>query len=260
MHHPAPQTFAALTLAALTAAALALPCAADPAARPPKPYKPVAIARPAALDDASFTAFRRALSAVAKGRVYVELARLVEPQGFFWERDFGNHFDARKPAVDNLAAAIRLEQSGGIGWDSLLIVAGEAAVEPLESRTGVVCAPARPRYDSIAFARLLDETNSGDEQWRYPRADETPVRGAPQADAAAIGRLATHFVRLAGFERAGADEALPERNFWARIVTPAGRLGYVAPNSLVSLGAARLCYGKDIVGRWHIAGFIAGVN
>ena len=27
-----------------------------------------------------------------------------------------HRFDARKPAVDNLAAAIKLEQSGGIGW------------------------------------------------------------------------------------------------------------------------------------------------
>ena len=77
---------------------------------------------------------------------------------------------------------------------------------------------------------------------------------------AAVGRLGAHFVRLLGVERAGADEALPERNFWARVVLPSGRVGYVAPQSLLSVGSARLCYGKDTLGRWRIAGFIAGVD
>ena len=53
-------------------------------------------------------------------------------------------FDPRKPAVDNLAAAIALEQGNGAGWDTLAAFAAEATVEPLESRPGVVCAPARP--------------------------------------------------------------------------------------------------------------------
>jgi len=60
--------------------------------------------------------------------------------------------------VDNLAAAIALEQANGAGWDALAAFAAEAAVEPLESRPGVVCAPARPNYDGVAFSRLLDVT------------------------------------------------------------------------------------------------------
>ena len=42
--------------------------------------------------------------------------------------------------------------------------AAEAAVEPLESRPGVICAPARPDYDGIEFSKLLDTL--GDERHR----------------------------------------------------------------------------------------------
>jgi hypothetical protein len=83
------------------------------------------------------------------------------------------------------------------------------------------------------------------------------VRAAAQAGAAASARLGRHFVRLLGYERAGGE---PVRNLWARVVTPAGVMGYVAPGGVRSLGSERLCYAKDMLGRWHIAGFIAGVN
>ncbi|MFN3566541.1 MAG: hypothetical protein ACK4V1_11235, partial [Burkholderiaceae bacterium] len=45
--------------------------------------------------------------AAARRRVYADLARLVVPQGFFWERDFARRNDGRRPGVDNLAAAVR---------------------------------------------------------------------------------------------------------------------------------------------------------
>ncbi len=116
-------------------------------------------------------------------------------------------FDPRKPAVDNLAAAIALEQGNGTGWDTLAAFAAEAAVEPLESRPGVVCAPARPGYDGVAFSRLLDITYTSGIDWAYPRADETPVRAAPRPDAAKAGTLGLHFVRLLGFEGPDSDPA-----------------------------------------------------
>src|SRR5215203_3550311 len=97
----------------LVALLVAMPAAAQAPPRAPKPYAPVAITRPAASDDASFIAFRAALAAKAKARIYAELAPLVLAQGFFWGRDFGKAFDPRKPAVDNLAAAIALEQGNG---------------------------------------------------------------------------------------------------------------------------------------------------
>jgi hypothetical protein len=244
-------------LSILLALLTAIPAVAQEPPRPPKPYAPVAITRPAASDDASFIAFRAALAAAARTRIYAELAPLVLTQGFFWARDFGHAFDPRKPAVDNLAAAIALEQGNGAGWDALAAFAAEAAVEPLDSRPGIVCAPARPGYDGVAFSRLLDLTYTTGIDWTYPRADETPVHTAPRQGAAKAGTLGLHFVRLMGFEGPDSDPA-PGRNQWARVALPDGKAGFVAPGSLKSLTAERLCYGKNPLGVWRIAGYIAG--
>jgi hypothetical protein len=237
-------------------------CAAHPAMgqslpRPPKPYAPVAITRPGASDDASFMTFRTALAATAKSRIYAALAPLVLTQGFFWDRDFSRLLDPRRPAVDNLAAAIALEQGNGSGWDALAVFATEAAVEALESRPGVVCAPARPGYDGVAFSRLLETTYTGGIDWAYPRADETLVHSAPQPGAAKIGSLGPHFVRLMGFEGPDNDSAVGRKQ-WAQIALPDGGPGFVAPGHLMSLTTERLCYIKDLVGGWRIAGYIGG--
>jgi hypothetical protein len=246
-------------LITLIAAAPALAAVAQSPPRPPKPYVPVPITRPAPSTDAGFVAFRAKLAAVAKGRVYAELAPLVQPQGFFWDRDFGRGYDPRRPAVDNLAAALALESRNGQGWQRLAEFAAEPSVEPLDSRPGVVCAPARPGYDGVAYTKLHDATYTTDLDWAYPRADETAVRAAPQPNAAAVGTLGPAFVRLLGF--AGPDsEPAPGRNLWARVVLPDGRTGFVAPGGLMSLSAERLCYIKDLVAGWRIAGTIAGGN
>ena len=116
-------------------------------------------------------------------------------QGFFWDRDFGRRFDPRKPAVDNLAAAIALEQGDGVGWDALAKFAAEAAVEPLDSRPGVICAPAAPAYDGVAFAKLLDNTYTSGIDWAYPRADEHAGsrrrRGRARPSSACSGRISS---------------------------------------------------------------------
>jgi hypothetical protein len=250
MHRAAFATLVVLLAGSLTAAAQ------SPL---PKPYAPVAIVRPAAFDDASFVAFRAALAAAARTRIYAGLAPLVLTQGFFRDRDFGQSFDPRKPAVDNLAAAIALEQGDGIGWEALAAFAKEAAAEPLDSRPGVICAPARPGYDGVAFSRLLETTYTSGIDWAYPRADETPVRAAPRPDAAKAGTIGLHFVRLTGFEGPDGDAA-PGRAQWARVALPDGKHGFVAPGSLMTLTAERLCYIKDLVAGWRIAGYIAGGN
>ena len=246
-------------LLSLVAVCAALPACAQSPPRPIKPYVPVAIALPAPLDDASFVAFRAALTAAAKGRVYAELAPLVTAQGFFWGRDFGQRFDPRKPAVDNLAVAIALESRNGAGWDTLAAFAAETSAEPLDSRPGVVCAPARPSFDSAALSRLFDLTATGSIDWAYPRAEQTPVRTAPQPDAAVTGTLGLQFVRLLGFEGPDSEPA-PGRTQWARVALADATNGFVAPNGLMSLSAERICYLKDPVQGWRIAGYIAGGN
>jgi hypothetical protein len=242
-------TATAFVLATLFATA----SAADPPDRPPKPYAVVAITRPAALADPGFEAFRAELAAVAKNRRYVELAPLVA-HAFFWARDFAERFDTRRPAVDNLAAAIRLEHGDGSGWQVLAEFAAEPTAEPLVSRSGMVCAPASPQYDRIAFARMLDETYGSEFDWTYPRSDHTPVQAGPEPGAAVVDALGLHVVRRLGFDRRAVGS---DRNRWARIVTPGGSVGFVAPGALVSLKPERLCYGKDALGRWRITGFIA---
>jgi hypothetical protein len=43
-----------------------------------------------------------------------------------------------------------------------------------------------------------------------------------------------------------------------RIVTPAGRVGFVTAESINPLGSDQLCYGKDASGAWKIVGMIGG--
>ncbi|MBX9842298.1 MAG: hypothetical protein K2Z80_10875 [Xanthobacteraceae bacterium] len=246
-----------LTLATAFAV-LATVAVAQNAPRAPKPYMAVAITPAKAFADPGFAAFRKAIGAAAKTRLYGDLEALVQAQGFFWDRDFGRGYDPRRPSADNLAAAIGLERRDGAGWNMLAVLATEDAVEPLDSRPGVVCAPARPGYDSIEFSKLLDKTYTGEVDWAYPRAGETPVLAAPQAGAPAVGTLGLQFVRLLGFE--GPESDVPGRNQWAHVALPDGKTGYAAPGSLMSLTPDRLCYIKDLVVGWRIAGFVAGGN
>ena len=66
-----------------------------------------------------------------------------------------------------------------------------------------------------------DVTYTSGMEWAYPRAEETPVQSAPKPEAAPVGAVGLHFVRLLGFE--GADnEPAPGRNLWARVALPDG--------------------------------------
>src|SRR6185437_5089079 len=135
-----------------------------------------------------------------------------------WDRDFAHAFDARKAPVDNLAAALRLEHRGGSGWLALAAFATETSAEPMPARPGVVCAPALPTFDEVAFDRLFDAAAISARDWLTPRADRIVVRAASQPGAAAIGTLGLHFVRVVAFEGA-ADDPAPARNLWAKVVT-----------------------------------------
>jgi hypothetical protein len=246
-----------LTLATAFAV-LATVAVAQLAPSAPKPYMAVVITPAKAFADPGFAAFRKTIGAAAKSRLYGELEALVLAQGFFWDRDFGRGYDPRRSSADNLAAAIGLERRDGAGWNMLAVLATEDAVEPLDSRPGVVCAPARPNYDSIEFSKLLDKTYTGEIDWAYPRASETVVRSAPQAGAPTVGLLGSQFVRLLGFD--GPESDVPGRNQWGRVALPDGKTGYTAPGSLMSLTPDRLCYIKDLVVGWRIAGFVTGGN
>ncbi|MBM3530093.1 MAG: hypothetical protein FJX62_18580 [Alphaproteobacteria bacterium] len=222
---------------------------------PPRPYDIVAVKSAPPLADATFDEFRKALAAAAKVRRYADLTSLVTPQGFFWDRDFAQAYERRRPGVDNLAAAVGLERNDGAGWDALARFAAGAEVEAQEARPGTVCAPARPHFDVVLYARLLDRTFTTAADWAYPRAAKLAVRATPQPGGALVAELGAHFVRLRG---SGGDGKATARDRWTEIVVPSGAPGYVAPGSLGSLAEPQLCFAKDALGRWHIVGFVAG--
>lgn len=221
-----------------------------------KPYKPVPIKLPTAPDDPKLESFRKELADIAKSRVYAKLAPLVEPKNFFWDRDFGNNFDKRKPAVDNLANALRLEHENGTGWTSLADFAADASAGPLDSRPGVICTPGQATFDGIDLDKLIDVTRTDGVDWAYARAPDISVRATPRASAALVEKLGLHFVRLLGFE--GPDSDTPGRTQWAKVATPSGKTGYVAPNSLLSITTERICYAKSELGDWRITGYVGG--
>src|SRR5262249_36411536 len=221
---------------------------AAPALPAQKPYKAVAVTLPPPTRDAGLDALRKDLGDIAKRKDRAALAQRIVAKDFFWERDFSGSFDAGKPSVDNLAAALMLETDDS-GWDTLAGFAAESSVGPLPGRPSVVCSPAIPQFDEEARGQLIETTQTDGLEWNYPRAAGLQVRTAPQPNATIVDTLGLNFVHILGFEDKDSDTD-PARTAWARVATPSGKQGFVAPNSLVSPYADRLCYGKEGTGAW----------
>lgn len=221
-----------------------------------QPYKPVPVKLPVAPDDTKLVSFRQELSEAAKSRIYSRLAALVESKNFFWDRDFANRFDKRKPAVDNLANALQLEYENGTGWTLLADFAADASAASNDSRPGVFCTPGQPDYDGVDLDKLVDITRTDAIDWVYARAPGIVVRSAPRADAPIVETLGTHFVRIIGFDGPNNDRPLATQ--WAKVATPSGKTGFVAPNALLAPATDRLCYAKSTTGEWRIIGYAAG--
>jgi hypothetical protein len=228
---------------------------AGPRPPPHKPYDLVSVEIPVAAENATFAAFRNELAEVAKRRIFAELAAVVVTRGFFWDRDFGNGFDPTKSGVENLAAAIGLEADGGAGWNRLAAFAAEPTATPIPLHVGVICGPPDPIYDAAELERLIETTKTQSRVWTYPRDTGVPVHAAPRAGSAVVETLGLHLVHVLAYETAerGAE---PERAAWARVATPTGKAGFVAPDMLRPLSREQLCYIKDVIGRWRIAGFV----
>jgi hypothetical protein len=229
--------------------------AQQPASRAPKPpveppYNPVGVSAAPAPADENYAAFRQQLAAVAKKRVHAELARLVVTHGFFWEGDASGVFNPAARPMENLAAAIRLEGDGGAGWKALGAFAAAPGAAPFPSRPGVVCTPTPPDYDPIEFDRLLAATGTQLSSWNYLRDAAVPMRPGPRPDGRAVETLGPHLVRVL----TNPDPANPA---WARVAAPSGKTGFIPSSVLLPLAGDRLCFHKDVTGRWQIAGYIA---
>lgn len=235
-----------LPLAAALIAALAASAAAQQPPAAGKPYRAVAITPPVAMSDADFTVLRGKVADAAKNRDRAALAKLVAGKGFFWDRDGTDRAQGR-PGIDVLSAALGLANKDGVGWDMLGGFADEPIVSPAPSRKGAMCAPAEPRYDAKAFATLLKASQTDALAWGYPSSAGIEVRAAPQASAPVIDKLGLTFVRV-----------LPEGSVnpnYMRVLTPAGKVGFVTIDALSPIGNDQLCYVKES-GAWKIGGYI----
>ena len=219
---------------------------------PAKPYKAVSITMPHAAADPSLDAFRKQLSDIASRKDRAALTAIVAPH-FFLMGERGDKADKKKSGFDNLAAAIDLDATDGSGWDTLTAAAKDSTAEPLQQRQGVMCSPATPSFDDKAFEQLLKATQTDAFEWGYPNAPQVDVRGSAAPNAPVVEKVGGNLIRILPESNANAQS--PPTSL--RIVTPAGKTGYVAAESVLPLATDQLCYGKDGSG-WKITGYISG--
>jgi len=219
---------------------------------PPKPYKPVSIKMPQVAADPSFEAFRMQLGDITSRKDRAALAAIVAPH-FFLMSEQGDKADKKKSGFDNLAAAIDLDATDGSGWDTLASAAKDTSVEPLEQRQGVMCSPATPGFDDKALEQLLKSTQTDAFEWGYPNVPQVDVRGSSASGSPVIEKVGGILVRI--LPESDANAQSPPTSL--RIVTPAGKTGYVAADSVLPLATDQICYVKDASG-WKITGYVGG--
>ncbi len=228
------------------------PAAAPPAAPAPGPYKPVAITLPPALNDPSFGAFRKQLAEIAQKKDRAALAKLAAPN-FFWIPEDTDIADKKKSAIENLAKALSLEGADAIGWEALGAYAAEATAMADPQRNGVFCAPAEPAFDEKAADELANATQTDASDWAFPLRDGIEVRATTKADAPVVDKLGLYLVRVLS-DDSPANAVLAA---FLKVMTPAGKVGFVPIDSVLPIGGEQLCYLKD-AGGWKIAGFLGG--
>ena len=222
---------------------------------PPKPYKVIPVTLPQPSNDPSFEAFRKQLADIAKRKDRAALARLVVASNFFWMGEKGDKADKRKTGINNLAAAIGLDANDGSGWQTLSDAADETTLEPIPQKRGVMCSPAGPMFDEAAADQVAKDTGTEPGDWGYPTKAGVEVRSAAQPNAQVIEKLGLNLVRVMPEEPpAGAPQ---QGSPFVRIVTPAGKVGYVSEEFLSPLDTDQLCYIKDATG-WKITGYAGG--
>lgn len=227
-----------------------------PQAAPPKPYKEIAVSLPQTGTDPSFAAFLKQLDDIAMKKDRAALARVVVASNFFWIGDVngreGEKANKRKSSIDNLAAAIELDDKEGSGWALLAQAAKAPSLEPMAQKRGVLCSPAGPTYDEKAVEQVTKETGTSPFDWAAPVKPGVDVHASAQPNSPVIGKLGMYLVRIMPEEPPAGSQA-PQSTL-VRMVMPNGKLGFVAYQSLLPIAFDQLCYIKDASG-WKIAGY-----
>src|SRR5215207_1623322 len=212
-----------------------------------KPYQPVAVTAPAMVNDPSFEAFRKQLGAIAAKKDRKALAGLVA-QNFFWLGEKGDKADKKKSGLDNLAKAIHLDGKEAPGWEMLGAASADPTGMPFPDRKDTICAPADPTFNPQELEALAKATGTDEGDWAFPTQSGLDVHSGPQPNSPVVERLGLHFVRVMQDQNAEPGPML-------KVVTPAGKTGFVPAEALSPLGSDQLCYSKE-AGGWKISGFV----
>ena len=227
-----------------------------PQPAPPKPYKEIAVTLPQPSNDPSFEAFLKQLVDIAMKKDRVALARMVVPANFFWIGEVngreGDKTNKRKSGMENLAAAIGLDDKEGSGWAVIAEVAKEPSLEPMPQKRGVFCSPAGPIFDEKAVEQLTKQTGTSEFDWASPAKPGIDVYASAQPNSPVIGKLGMYLIRVMPEEPPAGNQA-PQSPF-VRVVMPNGKVGFVADEFLLPIEFDQLCYIKDASG-WKIAGY-----
>jgi hypothetical protein len=244
-----------LLLSAFIAASVVLPVQAQAPRQlaPPKAYKPIPVTVAKPYDDASFAAFRKELGDIASKKDRAALAKITAGN-FFWIGEKGDKADKKKSGVDNLAAAIELDDKDGAGWEALKVAAADPTLESVPDRKGILCGPANPTFDEAAAENLAKDTGTDPSEWGYVTKADAEVHNGAKADAPVIDKLGQILIRILIDEQPAAAGAPSDLSPFLRVVTPAGKVGYMAEELISPLGTDQLCYSKD-GGSWKIAGY-----
>jgi hypothetical protein len=221
-----------------------------PLVAPARPYKSVAITPPMPTTDASFEAFRKQLGEAAQRKDRAALTSMVVAQGFFWERENRDRADKRKSGIDNLATVLGLNNKNSAGWEILFSFTDDPTASASPVHKSAICAPAEPAYSGPEFEALIKATKSDTSEWGYPVSASIAVHAAPQTAAPVIDKLGLAFVRVSP------GNAPSSANF-VRVITPAGKAGYVSADAIAPIGNDQICYVKD-ASAWKIGGYVGG--
>ena len=231
------------------------PATPAPSVQPPSPalgpYKPVPITLPKTISDPSFEAFRKELAEIAQRRDRAALAERLAAN-FFWIPEASDLADKQRPAIDNAAKALGLDEPDGVGWDTIAAFAGEASAAADPQHSGLVCSPEEANFEDAAADELANATQTDATDWVFPIRDGVEVRSGPKQDATVIETLGLYLVRVIPDE-SPANAVLSV----IKVLTPSGKIGFVPPDSVLPIGGEQMCYVKEPSG-WKIAGFLGG--
>ncbi len=225
--------------------------AQQPPVAPPAPYTALAVAPPKPTRIRASRRSARSSSRSAQKKDRAALAKHVIVQGFFWLKESGNAA-GKKTGIEALATALSLAAKDGSGWETLSAFAEDDTAAAYPDRPNTVCSPAGPQFNPADLEKLAETTKTDIGDWGFTSAADVEVRAAAQANAPVVEKLGLIFVRVMP------DIAPNASQDFMRVVTPSGKVGFVAAEAINPLGSDQLCYGKDAAGAWKIVGMIGG--